>query len=348
MVKHNSDGTEEDAYYGYNPHTDVEVLTDENGNTRATYGYTAYGKQDEEEFTGVDKPDPQTPDQEPYNVYRFNAKRWDPTTGKIDMGFRDYDPGLNRFLTRDMYNGALADMNLTMDPWNMNRYAFAGGNPVTMVELDGHVIEVGDGAIYIANPKTGAGRLTGYKAHPEQNGRYDENANQISIDGGYLIKKFRREVREIIQNNGYIKGARIVANKLISSKEWNLKLRKEYKTIEEVEIDGRVFGKILRDGETLSAMSRLGNMLVGAVGNEFGISLEETKQVDGFLNPYLDMRHDPKKNFVDYVSATLGCGEMTFTGMDYKPCDADDIPDVEFGWYYGREKEQPYDGLMAP
>ncbi|PTX46127.1 YD repeat-containing protein, partial [Melghirimyces profundicolus] len=53
MVKHNSDGTEEDSYYGYNPHTDVEVLTDENGNTRATYGYTAYGKPDEEEFTGV-------------------------------------------------------------------------------------------------------------------------------------------------------------------------------------------------------------------------------------------------------------------------------------------------------
>ncbi|WP_170109759.1 RHS repeat domain-containing protein, partial [Melghirimyces profundicolus] len=124
----------------------VEVLTDENGNTRATYGYTAYGKPDEEEFTGVDKPDPQTPDQEPYNVYRFNAKRWDPTTGKIDMGFRDYDPGLNRFLTRDMYNGALADMNLAMDPWNMNRYAFAGGNPVTMVELDGHIPDGFDGS----------------------------------------------------------------------------------------------------------------------------------------------------------------------------------------------------------
>ncbi|PTX46425.1 YD repeat-containing protein, partial [Melghirimyces profundicolus] len=29
MVKHNSDGTEEDSYYGYNPHTDTEVLTDE-------------------------------------------------------------------------------------------------------------------------------------------------------------------------------------------------------------------------------------------------------------------------------------------------------------------------------
>jgi hypothetical protein len=28
------------------------------------------------------------------------------------MGFRNYDPGLNRYLTRDTYNGALDDMSL--------------------------------------------------------------------------------------------------------------------------------------------------------------------------------------------------------------------------------------------
>jgi len=61
------------------------------------------------------------------------------------MGFRDYDPGLNRFLTRDMYNGALADMRLALYPWNMNRYAFAGGNPISFVELDGHRYIVADG-----------------------------------------------------------------------------------------------------------------------------------------------------------------------------------------------------------
>jgi hypothetical protein len=55
------------------------------------------------------------------------------------MGFRDYSPGLNRFLTRDMYNGALADLQLGTDPWNTNRYAFAGGNPITGIELDGHI-----------------------------------------------------------------------------------------------------------------------------------------------------------------------------------------------------------------
>ncbi|MFW6695889.1 polymorphic toxin-type HINT domain-containing protein, partial [Streptomyces sp. MAR4 CNX-425] len=138
QITHNTDGTEELGVYGYNSHTDVETLTDTSGNTKATYGYTAYGTNDDSEFTGVDKPDPTTPNQEPYNPYRFNSKRWDQASGTYDMGFRNYSPGLNRFLTRDTYNGALADMSLTTDPFTGNRYAFTGGNPTTGIELDGH------------------------------------------------------------------------------------------------------------------------------------------------------------------------------------------------------------------
>ncbi|MHA4820153.1 golvesin C-terminal-like domain-containing protein, partial [Streptomyces aculeolatus] len=138
QITHKSDGTQELGVYGYNSHTDVETLTDTSGNTKATYGYTAYGNNDESEFTGIDKPDAGAPDREAYNPYRFNAKRWDAAAETYDMGFRDYDPGLNRFLTRDMYNGALADMQLGTDPATGNRYAFTGGNPTTKVELDGH------------------------------------------------------------------------------------------------------------------------------------------------------------------------------------------------------------------
>ena len=139
QVKTNTDGSKEDAYYGYNDHTDVETLTDSNGDTKATYGYTAYGQNDDAETTGIDKPDPQDPTKEPYNAYRFEAKRWDPNSSTYDMGFRDYDPGLNQFLARDTYNGALDDQNLTTDPFTGNRYAFSGGNPVGTVELDGHI-----------------------------------------------------------------------------------------------------------------------------------------------------------------------------------------------------------------
>ncbi|MFE5096310.1 DNRLRE domain-containing protein [Streptomyces sp. NPDC056638] len=138
--KHNTDGTTEDGYYGYNSHTDVETLTDKNGDTKATYGYTAYGNNDATEFTGIDKPEAGQPDKEEYNPYRFNAKRWDAQSGTYDMGFRDYNPGLNRFTTRDMYNGALADMSLGADPYTSNRYAFSGGNPTSLVELDGHFV----------------------------------------------------------------------------------------------------------------------------------------------------------------------------------------------------------------
>ncbi|BBH66146.1 hypothetical protein ACTI_28310 [Actinoplanes sp. OR16] len=138
QITHKEDGSTEQAYYGYNAHTDVETLTGADGDTTATYGYTAYGSNDDELFTGIDKPETADPSTEPYNAYRYNSKRWDSASGSYDMGFRDYSPGLNRFLTRDSYNGALADMNLGTNPWTGNRYAFGGGNPISMVEYDGH------------------------------------------------------------------------------------------------------------------------------------------------------------------------------------------------------------------
>ncbi len=139
QTKRNTGGTTEDAFYGYDSHTSVETLTDTSGDTKATYGYTAYGQNDNQSFTGVDKPDPQDPTKEPYNFYRYTAKRFDPATGRYDMGFRDYDPGLNRFLTRDLYNGALNDLDLATDPFTNNRYTFAAGNPISNIELDGHI-----------------------------------------------------------------------------------------------------------------------------------------------------------------------------------------------------------------
>ena len=126
-------------YYGTNPHGDVETLTDKDGSTKATYRYEAFGALDPSGTTGLDKVmnDP-VQDADLMNPYRFNSMRVDGATGQYDMGFRTYDPGLNRFLTRDSYNGALDDVSLGLDPWTVNRYAFAGGNPVTFSELDGH------------------------------------------------------------------------------------------------------------------------------------------------------------------------------------------------------------------
>jgi RHS repeat-associated protein len=136
-----ANGTSTPGYYSYNAHSDVEAVTGTNGNTTATYGYTAYGDPVTSMFTGQDKNDANSSPAStttPYNSYRFNAMRWDSTTGQYDMGFRNYDPGLNQFDSRDMYDGALADAGLTTDPFTGSQYAFGGGNPISNIESDGH------------------------------------------------------------------------------------------------------------------------------------------------------------------------------------------------------------------
>lgn len=133
-------GTTSTGYYTYNDHSDVEALTGPAGTTTATYGYTAYGQPVTAQFTGADKNNVNpSPTAQPASSYRYNAMRWDSATGQYDMGFRNYAPGLNQFLTRDMYNGALADMSLATDPFTGSRYTFGAGNPVTNIELDGHM-----------------------------------------------------------------------------------------------------------------------------------------------------------------------------------------------------------------
>ena len=138
-----SGGTGTPGYYSYNAHSDVEAVTGTNGNTTATYGYTAYGSPVGSMFTGQDKNDATssaTSTTQPYSSYRFNAMRWDGTTGQYDMGFRTYAPGVNQFVSRDMYEGALADAGLSVDPFTGSRYAFGDGNPVSNIELDGHMV----------------------------------------------------------------------------------------------------------------------------------------------------------------------------------------------------------------
>ncbi|MCW2933610.1 MAG: mucin-2, partial [Actinomycetia bacterium] len=140
-----STGTSTPGYYSYNAHSDVEALTGASGTTTATYGYTAYGSPVTSMFTGADKNNATSSPAStttPYSAYRFNAMRWDSTTGQYDMGFRNYDPGLNQFASRDMYDGALADAGLSTDPFTGSRYAFGGGNPISNIELNGHAILV--------------------------------------------------------------------------------------------------------------------------------------------------------------------------------------------------------------
>ncbi|MEU4395899.1 RHS repeat-associated core domain-containing protein [Kribbella sp. NPDC023855] len=132
--------TSKKSFYGTNPHSDVGTLTDSTGQTTSTYRYTAYGQTDKTGTTGEDAiTGVPAQDADVVNPYRFNSKRINGATGTYDMGFREYNPSLNRFLSRDMYAGALKDMTLGSGPWNTNRYMFGGGNPISRIELDGHL-----------------------------------------------------------------------------------------------------------------------------------------------------------------------------------------------------------------
>ena len=55
------------------------------------------------------------------------------------MGVRNYAPGMGSFTTRDMYAGSGADMALTSDPFSGGTYAFGDANPISNIELDGHM-----------------------------------------------------------------------------------------------------------------------------------------------------------------------------------------------------------------
>lgn len=88
QIIHKTGGTEEPTYYTYNSYSDVDAVTDANGDTKATYGYTAYGSPDTSEATGADTTTGGSAD--PYNSYRFNAggstRRRVPTTwGSVTM-----------------------------------------------------------------------------------------------------------------------------------------------------------------------------------------------------------------------------------------------------------------------
>jgi RHS repeat-associated protein len=170
-------GSASTQYYTLNPHTDTEALTNPDGTTKANYRYTAYGDEDDTGTTGSERLNPfdsggggDTSANDVLNPFRFNDKHLEVLGGTYDMGFRNYSSSIGSFLSRDMYNGALDDMRLGMDPWGVNRYAFAGGNPVTGVELDGHIHMPGD------PPDLAENAVNPYTPPATKNTGYDPNA----------------------------------------------------------------------------------------------------------------------------------------------------------------------------
>ncbi len=125
--------------YGRNVHGDVSLLVGLAGQAKAAYGYKPYGDEDSQLTSKNESLKGGTGIPNPLNPYRFNDRRFDTGSNSIDMGARRFSPGVGRFLQRDMFHDAFDDIDLAEDPLTQNRYSFAGGNPISFVELDGHI-----------------------------------------------------------------------------------------------------------------------------------------------------------------------------------------------------------------
>jgi len=152
MIDTNAAGTANTYSYGGDVHGSISQLIDDAGSVKASYGYTPYGGADAPSTDGEALTSGDTDSLKPLNPMRFSGKRADSGTASsstsqpdYDMGSRRFGPGTGRFLQQDAYAGALSDLGLAMDPLTQNRYALAGGNPISYIETDGHMLAAADG-----------------------------------------------------------------------------------------------------------------------------------------------------------------------------------------------------------
>jgi RHS repeat-associated protein len=120
--------------YAYNVHDSVSLLLDSSGNAKTSYAYRPYGDMDAT-LTGGE-PDKNNP----FNPYRYTAKRFDSGSQTIDMRARRFATDTSKFLQPDQFNNSLANLSLSTDPITQNRYSLAGGNPLSYIEWDGHMV----------------------------------------------------------------------------------------------------------------------------------------------------------------------------------------------------------------
>ncbi|MCK2217509.1 DNRLRE domain-containing protein [Actinomadura sp. ATCC 31491] len=162
-------GAAERSVYGYDPQGNVEILTTDTGDTRATYGYSLFGSLVPGSVSGVDTPDSADPYKEPYNPYWFGARRYDQLSSSYQMGNRNYLPTSHQYLTPDSRQDAGADLGLNLQPGTSNRYGFAAGLSIANLSYSppmdwkrelasigaGLLVGLGVGALAALCPETG-------------------------------------------------------------------------------------------------------------------------------------------------------------------------------------------------
>src|SRR5258708_27772920 len=105
-------------YYLFDGLGSIVGLTDSNGTLVSTYQYDPYGNLTSSTGSVT-------------NPWRFAGGYFDSSTGLYKFGTRYYNPGFGRWSQQDPLRGSLAD------PTSLNRYLYAGDDPVNPVELSG-------------------------------------------------------------------------------------------------------------------------------------------------------------------------------------------------------------------
>ena len=110
-------------YYHANHLGSVNVVTDDRGSVTARRDYKPYG--DAIDWSGANGGPREL-------LMTYNGQRYEEPTGLYQFGVRHYDPQLGRFMTAD------TQVPDPMNPKTLNRYAYAGGNPIRYVDPSGH------------------------------------------------------------------------------------------------------------------------------------------------------------------------------------------------------------------
>ena len=210
----NATGNPTTYTYSRDVHGSMSQLIDDAGNVKASYGYDAYGGSD---APGSDLEALTTGDtnaQAPINPYRYSGRRMDSGTassttssvpagsGGYDMGARRYGPDMGGFLQADIFYGALADLGLALDPLTQNRYALAGSNPISFVEIDGHMLlaEGSGGGTASTSPSQPPARSPDYRSGDTCAERLDctvDDFNRMPVtERQEFVREFQRRYGE--------------------------------------------------------------------------------------------------------------------------------------------------------
>jgi RHS repeat-associated protein len=178
----------QDFSYSNDVHGSVSLLVDEaNGNSTASYAYSPFGEEDPE----LSKGDPSNTDNL-LNPYRYASKRLDTGSDSYDMGARRFGPDVAHFLQQDLFLGALDNLGLSLDPLTQNRYGLAGGNPLSYMEWDGHVVlRDGDAGSRVAQsvPKPVVGLVPGIGGRPDD--PHFSLLADLLASKGFDVREFR-------------------------------------------------------------------------------------------------------------------------------------------------------------